>query len=152
MRPRKEHDACQKRLRRARASSRFSTDAVASAAQFAVEAVAAERFCMANDDDLIARSRDGHVHSPEVAQKSYVALLVGTHHGDDDHIALLPLKGIHGVDAHLPAEGLQEIIALEELPQQPHLRLVGGYDGKVNALRSDAARSQLLYILNSATL
>lgn len=106
--------------------------------------MAAEGVGIADDDDLVAGAGDGDIHAAQVAEETDATAVVGAHHGEDDDIPLLPLEGIDRVDGDLLSERPEKGVALDELAQQTHLRLVGRDDTEVDALVLDAVRANLL--------
>ena len=82
--------------------------------ELSVEGMAAEGGTVAQNDELHAGTSDGYVHAAKVAQEAYLPLVVAAHEGDDDDVALLPLKAIYGVDGDEAAEGLEELVLLDE--------------------------------------
>ena len=92
------------------------------------------RVLVAQDDELHAGSRHRHVHAAEVFQESYLTFIIGTHQGDEDHVALLTLETIHRVDADEATVRLEEFILLDELLQILHLGTVRRNDAYVDAI------------------
>ena len=66
--------------------------------QLLIEWMLAQCVGIAEDDELHAGTGDGYVHAAQVAQKTDLALVVGTHQADENHVALLTLEAIYGVD------------------------------------------------------
>ena len=105
--------------------------------QRGVEAVARQRRCVADDDEFHPRPRHGDVHAAQVGEEAYVAPVVGADEADEHGIAFLPLEAVHRVDRDAPPEGLEGWVAPDHRPQQAHLGLVGGDDGKVDVALLD---------------
>lgn len=76
--------------------------------QFLVERMFRHRVLVAQDDELHSGSRHRHVHAAEVFQETNLSLIIGTHQGDENHIALLTLETIHRVYADEAAVRLEE--------------------------------------------
>ena len=89
--------------------------------QFLVERMLGHRILVAQDDELHSGSRHRHVHATEVFQETNLSLIIGTHQGDENHIALLTLETIHRVYADEAAVRLEAFILLDELLQILHL-------------------------------
>ena len=102
--------------------------------QFLVERMLRHRVLVAQDDELHAGSRHRHVHAAEVFQESYLAFIVGTYQGDEDHVSFLPLETIHRVYADQAAVRLEELILLDELLQILHLGTIRRNNAHVDAL------------------
>ena len=66
----------------------------------------AERGAVTYNYKFHARTRDGDIHSAQVAQETYVSFLVRAHKADDDDIPLLSLEAIDGVYGDERAEWL----------------------------------------------
>ena len=79
-----------------------------------IERVLRHRGSIAEDDELHAGTGDGYVHAAQVAEESDLSVVVGTHHGDEDDVALLPLEAVDSVDGDEMTEGFEESIALDE--------------------------------------
>lgn len=102
--------------------------------QFFVERMFRHRVLVAQDDELHAGSRHRHVHATEVFQETNLSLIIGTHQGDENHIALLTLETIHRVYADEATVRLEELILLDELLQILHLGTVRRNDAHVDAI------------------
>ena len=89
---------------------------------------------VAENYEFHAGARYRHVHSSQVAQKTYLPLVVRPHERNEDDVALLPLKSIHGVHRYAPPERFQALALLHEAAQILHLRPVGRYYAHVDAL------------------
>ena len=77
--------------------------------QFLVERMLRHRVLVAQDDELHAGSRHRHVHAAKVFQETYLAFIVGTHQGDENHVSFLPLETIYRVYADQAAVRLEEL-------------------------------------------
>ena len=82
--------------------------------QFLVERMFRHRVLVAQDDELHSGSRHRHVHATEVFQETYLAFIVGTHQGYENHVALLPLETIYRIYAYQAAVRLAGLDQLFE--------------------------------------
>ena len=96
--------------------------------------MAGQRLTVAEDDDFHTGSGDGNVHATQVTKEANLSFVVGTHHGNDDDIALLTLEAIDGIDADLTTEGLEKLTLHQQAAQILHLSTVGGNDADVDTL------------------
>ena len=60
---------------------------------------------MAYDDEFHSCPCDGDIHATEVGEEAHLPLLVLSHHGDEDDVALLSLETVYGVDGNKVAQG-----------------------------------------------
>ena len=65
--------------------------------QTTVERMTGKCMTVAHDDDLHTGTGDGHIHTAQVTQKTYLPFLVATHQRYYDDITLLTLKAINGI-------------------------------------------------------
>lgn len=65
--------------------------------QLLVEQGVRQRFGIAHYDELHPCPRYGNVHSPQVAEKAYLSLIVGAYKRYDNDVALLTLESVNGV-------------------------------------------------------
>ena len=54
-----------------------------------------QHFWIANDNNAVARSRQGHVQAARIVQEADALVLVRAHARHDDKVLLSTLKGIH---------------------------------------------------------
>lgn len=113
----------------------------------AVEGMAGEGGGVAYDDELHAGSCHCHVHAPEVAEKTDVAVGVAAHEGDYYDVAFLSLKAIDGVDGDQMAQLTEIWGILKQTTKILHLRPVRGYDSDIDSLVKEPLFSNFLYIL-----
>jgi len=66
----------------------------------------------------------GDIHTSQVTQKTYLAVVVGTHKRDDDDVAFLSLEAIDGIDGDESAEGFEVLALHKQAAQQLHLSTV----------------------------
>ena len=90
-----------------------------------VEGVAGEGGGVAENDEFHAGARDSHVHASEVAQEADFAVVVGAHEADENHVALLPLKTINGIDTDKVTVGFEKGLVAQELTEILHLCTIG---------------------------
>ena len=102
--------------------------------QFLVERMLRHGVFVAQDDELHAGTRHRHVHAAEVFQESYLAFIVGTHQGDENHVSFLSLETIYRIHADQTAVRLEELILLDELLQILHLGTIRRNDAYIDAL------------------
>ena len=105
--------------------------------QLSIERVARHRLRVAENDEFHPGSGDGHVHAAQVAQKAYLAFVVGPDEGDEDDVALLTLKSVDGVDGDKMPIGLEEGFLCDESPEVLHLCAVGGNHADIDAFVED---------------
>ena len=103
--------------------------------------MAAEGGTVAQNDELHAGTSDGYVHAAKVAQEANLSFVIAAHERDDDDVALLALKAIYGVDGDEAAEGLEELVLLDETAQQLYLGAIGRYDAHIEPFAQDALLS-----------
>ena len=89
-------------------------------------------------DEFHACTSDGYIHATQVAQESYLPFIIGTYQGDNDDVAFLSLKTIHGIYADAGAEGFCPFFLPEQLTQILHLGTVGRDDAHIQSLVQDA--------------
>ena len=77
--------------------------------QLTVERMAGHGFLVTENDDFHAGSGDGDVHASQVAEETYLSVVVGAHERDDDDVALLSLEAVDGIDADKSSEGLEKL-------------------------------------------
>ena len=106
--------------------------------QTLVKLMFGEGFNIADDDEFHAGTGDGNVHAAQVAQETYLSLLVGTHERDDDDVAFLSLEPVNGVHGDKTAVWLVVFAPADELAQILHLCAIGRYDAHVDAFLKDA--------------
>ena len=106
--------------------------------QVGVEGMAGQRGRFAQDDKLHAGTGDGYVHAAQVAEESYLPLVVGADEGDEDDVALLPLEAVDGVRREQVSDGAQDGALADAAAQVLHLGTVGRDDAEVDALVADA--------------
>jgi len=115
--------------------------------QLAVERVARHGRHVAEDDQLHACAGDGHIHAAQVAQESYLPLVVRAHQRDDDDVALLPLEPVNRIHRYKAAERLEEVALHEQPPQKLHLCPIGRDDAHVDALVQQPLLANLVEIV-----
>ena len=93
--------------------------------------MAAEGLGIADNDEFHAGTGHGYVHATQVGEEAYLTMVVGSDEADDNHVALLPLKGVDGVDGHGAAYALQLGRGVDDLAEILHLGAVGGDDAEV---------------------
>mmetsp|Transcript_21303 Transcript_21303/g.68691 ORF Transcript_21303/g.68691 Transcript_21303/m.68691 type:complete len:402 (+) Transcript_21303:563-1768(+) len=88
--------------------------------------VGSQRAGMAEHDQPGARARQRYVQPPLVGEEPHAAAVVGSDHGDDDQVRLLPLEAVDGRDhhavrlLHLPQPGLDERLLPEVVRYHGH--------------------------------
>ena len=106
--------------------------------QFLVERMFRHRVLVAQDDELHSGSRHRHVHAAEVFQETYLAFIVGTHQGDEDHVSFLPLETIYRIHADQAAVRLEELILLDEFLEILYLGTVRRNDAYIDSFLQNA--------------
>ena len=79
-------------------------------------------------------SGDGHVHTAQVAQESYLPLIVGANQRNEYHVALLSLESVYRIHAYKVAEGFEKLMTAYLAAQLLYLCAIWGYDAAVYAL------------------
>ena len=95
--------------------------------------------CFSQYDEFHACPCYCHVHPAQIIQKSYLAFFVGTYQTDENHVTLLPLKSVDGVDRYQAAVRTQGGAAFYLSPQVLHLRLVGRDQPEVDTFLKNTA-------------
>lgn len=93
------------------------------------------------NDEFHPGTCDGYIHTTEVAEETYLSLIVATYEGEDDDIAFLSLETIHGIDRDEMAERFEELALPYESAQQLHLSTIWRDDTHVDAFVEDALLS-----------
>lgn len=115
--------------------------------EVAVEGVGGQGGDVADDYKFHACAGHGHVHAPEVAKETYVAVVVAPYEGNEYHVALLALKTVDGVYGDLPAEWLEEGCARNKPPEIMHLRTVWRNHSYVDALFEKTLAADAFYVV-----
>ena len=93
-----------------------------------------QRGGVTQDDEFHPCAGYRHVHPSQVAQESYLTLVVGTHQRYYYHVAFLSLESVNGVHGDEVTVGFEELVFLYQPPQILHLCAVGRYYAYVDAL------------------
>ena len=96
------------------------------------------RVLVAQDDELHSGSRHRHVHAAEVFQETYLAFIVGTYQGDEDHVSFLSLETIYRIHAYQAAVRLEEFIFLDELLEILYLSTIRRDDAYIDSFLQNA--------------
>ena len=64
---------------------------------------------VSQDHQFHAGAGDGDVHAAQVAEETDLPFVVGAYEADHDHVALLSLEAVYGVDGYQAAEGFRLI-------------------------------------------
>lgn len=77
--------------------------------QTTVKRMTGECMTVTNNDDFHTGTGDGHIHTAQVTQKTYLSFLVATHQRYYDDITLLTLKAINSIHRDETAERFEEL-------------------------------------------
>lgn len=80
---------------------------------------------VAEYDEFHTCSCDGDIHSPKVAQETYLALVVCADERDEYDVAFLALETIYGVDGDEMSERFEKSLLSHHSPEVLHLCTVG---------------------------
>ena len=67
------------------------------------------------------RTCHSHIHPTEIAQKTYVTLLIAPNHRYDNDVSLLTLEAIDSIHRYAASERLEERRVLYQMTEIPHL-------------------------------
>ena len=83
-----------------------------------------QRGGIAEDDQFHPGSGDGHIHTAQIAQETYLTIVIGTHQRYQYNVALLSLKAVNGIHTDQLAERLGPILLLDLTTEILHLHPV----------------------------
>lgn len=63
---------------------------------------------IAQYDQFHSGTGDGNIHAAQVVQETYISLVIGSYQADHDHIALLALETVYGMNGNQFAEGFEK--------------------------------------------
>ena len=102
--------------------------------QLAVEAVAAQRRGVADDNEFHAGACHGDIHAAQVVQEAYLSLGIASHQTDDYHVAFLPLEAVYGADGDVMFQFAEVVLHFQQSTQQACLSTIRSDDAEVDAL------------------
>ena len=102
---------------------------------------------VSQDHQFHAGAGDGDVHAAQVAEETDLPFVVGAYEADHDHVALLSLEAVYGVDGYQAAEGFEESVALDQSADILNLRFVRRDQAEVDAFVQDPLFADLFDIL-----
>lgn len=97
--------------------------------------------------ELHASTCHGHIHTSEITEETYVAVIVAAYKGDNNYIPFLTLESVDCIHRYEVAERFEEGGAFDKITQILHLCPVWRDEANINAFVKKTFFPDFLYIV-----